>query len=99
MEQKKKWLSDKIFFIVTIVIVLGVIAFGAFFSETLSDMSRALMNWVSANFGWFYILSVVAFIGFLFIMLAMMPAMLKEMRRDPKVKKELEDKKYYELIG
>lgn len=36
---------------------------------------------------------------FLFIMLAMMPAMLKEMRRDPKVKKELEDKKYYELIG
>ena len=45
------------------------------------------------------VISIAASLPFLFIMLAMMPAMLKEMRRDPNVKKELEDKKYYERIG
>ena len=66
MEKKQNWLKNNIVFVVTIAIALGVIAFGAFYSETLSEMSGALMNWVSVNFGWFYILSVVAFIAFLF---------------------------------
>ena len=66
MEQKRDWLSENIVFVVTIAIALGVIGFGAFYSQTLSEMSGVLMNWVSVNFGWFYILSVVFFIGFLF---------------------------------
>ena len=45
------------------------------------------------------VISIAASLPFLFVMLAVMPSMLKEMKRDPKVKKELENKKYYELIG
>lgn len=61
-----KWLSNNVVFVVTVVIALGVIVFGALYSQTLSDMSGTLMTWVSVNFGWFYILSVIVFIAFLF---------------------------------
>ena len=66
MENNNNWISENIVFVITIALAIGVIAFGAFYSETLSEMSGALMSWVSVNFGWFYILSIVAFIAFLF---------------------------------
>lgn len=59
------WFKENIVFVVTVAIALGVIAFGAFYSHMLSEISSTMMNWVSTNFGWFYIMSVVAFIGFL----------------------------------
>lgn len=48
----------------TLLIAIGVIVFGAVYSNELGEISGAAMQWVSTNFGWFYILSVVAFIGF-----------------------------------
>ena len=68
MENKtrKNWFSENIVFVVTVLIAIAVILFGAIYSKTLGEMSSVLMSWVSTNFGWFYILSIVAFIGFLF---------------------------------
>lgn len=68
MESKSimNWLKKNIVFTITITIAIGVIAFGAFYSHMLGDISGTMMHWVSTNFGWFYILSVVAFILFLF---------------------------------
>ena len=48
----------------TLLIAIGVIVFGAVYSGTLGEISGATMQWVSTNFGWFYILSVVGFIAF-----------------------------------
>ena len=48
----------------TLLIAIGVIVFGAVYSSTLGEISSVAMQWVSTNFGWFYILSVGAFIGF-----------------------------------
>ena len=48
----------------TFIIAIGVIIFGAVYSRTLAEWSSALMSWVSHYFGWLYILSIVAFIGF-----------------------------------
>ena len=51
-------------FIWTLLIAFGVIVFGAVYSNTLSEISSVCMSWVSHYFGWLYILSVAAFIGF-----------------------------------
>ena len=60
----KKWCFDNSVFLSTLVIAICVIIFGAVFSSTLAEWSSALMSWVSHYFGWLYILSIVAFIGF-----------------------------------
>lgn len=77
MENKTNWLGENIVFVTTVMIAIAVIVFGAIFSETLSEMSGLLMNWVSTNFGWFYILSVVAFIVFLFFIAISRYGMIK----------------------
>ncbi len=51
-------------FIWTLLIAFGVIVFGAVYSSTLGEISGVFMQWVSHYFGWLYILSIVAFIGF-----------------------------------
>jgi len=63
---KAIWFKQNTVFVVTILIALGVIAFGAFYSSVLAEWSELFLKFVSYNFGWFYILSVIAFIGFLF---------------------------------
>lgn len=63
---KTNWFKRNIVFVITTMIALGVIAFGAFYSNVLAEWSIIFLNFVSYNFGWFYILSVIAFIGFLF---------------------------------
>lgn len=60
----KNWMKENSVFFWTLLIAIGVIVFGAVYSSTLSEISGAAMQWVSTNFGWFYILSVVTFIGF-----------------------------------
>lgn len=61
---KKRWFSENTVFVWTLTIAICIIVFGVVYSSTLDELSATLMRWVSTNFGWFYILSVVAFIGF-----------------------------------
>ena len=60
----KNWYQENSVFVWTLLIAIGVIVYGAVYSSTLTEISGIAMQWVSTNFGWFYILSVVAFIGF-----------------------------------
>lgn len=62
--ETKKWYQENCVFLWALLIAIGVIVFGAVYSNELGEISGAAMQWVSTNFGWFYILSVVAFIGF-----------------------------------
>lgn len=57
--------KDQSVFIISVLIALFVIVGGVVFSSSLSDISSIIMNWVSKNFGWLYVLSVFAFIMFL----------------------------------
>lgn len=45
-------------FIVSVIIAVAVILYGYFLSDSLVAVSDAVMTWVSANFGWLYILFV-----------------------------------------
>lgn len=58
------WYKKNSVFVWTLLIAIGVIVFGAAYSSTLSEISGAFMSRVSYYFGWLYILSIVAFIGF-----------------------------------
>lgn len=60
----KNWYKNNSVFFWTLVVAIGVIIFGSVYSKTLGELSSAFMAWVSQYFGWLYILSVVAFIGF-----------------------------------
>lgn len=62
----KGWYPKNCVFVWTLLIAIGVIIYGAVYSSALAEISGIAMRWVSTNFGWFYILSVVAFIGFCF---------------------------------
>lgn len=62
--ETKNWYQENSVFVWTLLIAIGVIVYGAVYSSTLGEISGVAMQWVSTNFGWFYILSVVAFIGF-----------------------------------
>ena len=62
--ETKNWYQENSVFVWTLLIAIGVIVFGAVYSSTLGEISGVAMQWVSTNFGWCYILSVVAFIGF-----------------------------------
>lgn len=59
-----KWYKENSVFFWTLVIAVGVIIFGSVYSSILGEISAAFMSWVSHYFGWLYILSIVAFIGF-----------------------------------
>lgn len=61
----RKWLLENIVFTVTVLIAIVVIVFGAVYSDVLADLSGSLMSWVSVNFGWLFVVSVIAFIVFL----------------------------------
>lgn len=60
----KNWYKNNSVFFWTLLIAIGVIVFGAYYSSTLEEISAKFMSWVSHYFGWLYILSIVAFIGF-----------------------------------
>lgn len=60
----RSWYKNNSVFFWTLLIALGVIVFGAYYSSTLGEISARFMSWVSHYFGWLYILSIVAFIGF-----------------------------------
>lgn len=60
-----KWYKDNSVFFWTLLIAVAVIVFGAAFSDALADWSGSLMGWVSINFGWLFVTSVIVFIVFL----------------------------------
>lgn len=60
----KSWYKHNCVFLWTLLIAIGVIIFGALYSKILGDLASGFMQWVSHYFGWLYILSIVAFIGF-----------------------------------
>ena len=62
----KKYFVENSVFVWTLAIAICIIIFGAVYSSNLGDISSAFMSWVSHYFGWLYILSIVAFIGFCF---------------------------------
>ena len=59
-----KWYKQNSVFFWTLLIAIGVIIFGAAYSSILGEISGKFMSWVSHYFGWLYILSIAAFIGF-----------------------------------
>lgn len=61
----RSWFQENIVFVVTVIIALAVILFGAYYSNILNEVSGHLMYWVGYNWGWLYIMSVFAFIVFL----------------------------------
>ena len=63
---KKKWIKENSVFVWTLLIAICVIVFGTVYSSALENISGICMSWVSQYFGWLYILSIVAFIGFCF---------------------------------
>lgn len=60
----RSWYKNNSVFFWTLLIAICVIVFGAYYSSTLGEISARFMSWVSHYFGWLYILSIVAFIGF-----------------------------------
>ncbi len=58
------WYKENRVFFWTQLIAIGVIIFGAAYSNILGEISGKFMSWVSHYFGWLYILSIAAFIGF-----------------------------------
>lgn len=64
MKSISNWYKDNSVFVWTLLIAISVIVFGAVYSSTLGEIAGKFMSWVSHYFGWLYILSIVAFIGF-----------------------------------
>ena len=60
----KGWYKENSVFVWTLLIAICVIVFGAVYSSILGEIAGKFMSWVSHYFGWLYILSIVAFIGF-----------------------------------
>lgn len=51
-------LKKEIVFYISIVIAVGIIMYGYFFSDELVTVASAIMTWVSTTFGWLYIVFV-----------------------------------------
>lgn len=62
----KVYIKENSVFVWTLLIAICVIVFGTVYSSALENISGICMSWVSQYFGWLYILSIVAFIGFCF---------------------------------
>ena len=60
------WYLENKVFVWTLLIAICVIVLGTVYSSALENISGICMSWVSQYFGWLYILSIVAFIGFCF---------------------------------
>ncbi|TVR65008.1 MAG: BCCT family transporter [Gemmatimonadales bacterium] len=69
MDWKNKLeLSPQVFFPAVIVIAVFLV-FGAGFTDTAGTVFDAVQDGIVANFGWFYILSVAFFLGFVVFLL------------------------------
>lgn len=66
----KKTIRNNMVFIISVLISIFVIAYGFFYNDTLNIVSGSIMNWVSINFGWLYVL-FVAFLCFFLLWLAL----------------------------
>ena len=61
--KKMKIFRNNVVFIISVLISVLVIMYGFFYNDTLNLVSGIVMNWVSLNFGWLYVL-FVAFLCF-----------------------------------
>lgn len=52
-------------FLFSVIIAVFIIIYGSIYANQLANISSIIMNWVSTNFGWLYIISVALFIVFL----------------------------------
>lgn len=64
-KKEKRWGTENIVFLCTVIIACSIILVGVGYSDRLDKISRMLMEWVSDKFGWLYILSIFIFIVFL----------------------------------
>ncbi|GAB7388154.1 glycine betaine transporter OpuD [Bacillaceae bacterium] len=62
-------LKSKTVFSVSLLLTLGFIVFGIFFTERLAELSSSLLNLTISNFGWFYLASALFFLLFSIYML------------------------------
>lgn len=60
----ERWKKNSVF-IISVAFSLLVIAYGFVFHKQLGEISGSIMSWVSARFGWLYILVVFGLIIFL----------------------------------
>ncbi len=67
MKKVLNYLKQNIVFAVSVCVALFIIVYGCLCNSTLNDLSAIIMNWVSINFGWLYVLCVFAFCVFLTI--------------------------------
>lgn len=61
MNNLKTWFTQNSVFVITTLIAIFVIVFGAIYSEALASVSGLIMQWVSLHFGWLYIWAIVIF--------------------------------------
>lgn len=59
--------TDKPVFLISAVLILGVIAWGILGTESLSTASASALGWVTANAGWFFILMSFAAVVFMLL--------------------------------
>ena len=68
--KKMKIFRNNVVFIISVLISVLVIMYGFFYNDTLNLVSGIVMNWVSLNFGWLYVL-FVAFLCFFLLWLSL----------------------------
>ncbi|MBP1970526.1 glycine betaine transporter [Virgibacillus natechei] len=58
--------KSNIVFILAAIIVFSVVLWGMLSAESMTVMTTSLMDQISENLGWFYVLSTALFVGFCF---------------------------------
>ena len=56
--------KDNTVFIVSLVIVLAIVGFGLLVPETFSEVAGGVFSFLVGNFGWFYMITMTAFVVF-----------------------------------
>ena len=49
-------------FVVSVVLIIGLVALGASFPQRFGSAAEAALEWVALHFGWFYLVSVFGFV-------------------------------------
>lgn len=92
----KNKIYNNIVYIFSIIIAFIIIFFGFFYPKKLNVLSGKILNFVSINFGWFYILLVFAIILFLVYLSFSKYGKIKLGK--PNDKKEFSDFSWYSML-
>src|SRR5699024_4682578 len=66
-DRKLLFRLDKLVFLVTAALLVGLILWGVLSTETLTNVSSCALAWVTANTGWFFILVSTASVLFMLV--------------------------------